>query len=310
MKLARLALLITLVTCASPLHARSPLAKVDRWFMLLDYEPQTHPITAEEFLKYEMGIFDPDHHPSFSKLDGQMVLIGTLSLTEADTRRFYWPANQTPPWAHPLTKPSTSRRSVDVTDERWQALVLDQILPHLIVQGFNGALLTDLHKVSQAEENESDSQTALLELIGKIHEKYPSFLLISNNGLDLLDKLAPMLDGMMVEDVCMRFDPQSEAYVAVPKEERAYKVKRLQALMKQFKLPVYSLDYVPESDTNAARKCWVFAKRVGFRPYLAEGSLDQIYTYPMTKPRQSWRQRQRTSYSDGFVEEHAANSST
>jgi hypothetical protein len=118
---------------------------------------------------------------------------------------------------------------------------------------------------------------AMVELVREIHEAFPDFKLISNNGFTVLERIAPYLSGMLSEDIHMMVDFENDSYQPVPEEDYDYKVEMLQRLMKRYDLPVFNIDYVSQKNHRLRKKLIRKSQRLGFKPYVAETNLSEIY---------------------------------
>lgn len=260
------------------------LRDVRDWFILLAYEPQTT-IDSDLIKKYDMAILDADAHPDLEELRDQMILIAYISVGEAEDYRFYWDNIKKHPMVIRRNPNWEGNYYVDVRHKDWQNLLLNEVIARIRKQGFKGLMLDTLDTAQFLElENPikyAGSQKAMIELVKKIHKKYPDLFLISNNGFSLLDELGPFLSGALVEDIYMMPDFEAHGYKPVPEEDREYKVTVLKKVMERFGLPVFVIDYVPSHDEDRVKKCLVDLKALGFKPYIAEKNLSEIYNAGM-----------------------------
>jgi uncharacterized protein (TIGR01370 family) len=256
------------------------LASVKNWFILLDYQPQESPLNDRTIRSFDMAIFDPDNHPPLEKIKNKLILISYISLGELDPNRSYWERVKDEPWV--LDKnPEWGSFYVDIRDKKWQGLLLDEVIPGIISQGFSGLMLDTLDTAAMLEEKDplafNGAKEAMADLVRQIHSRYPRLSLISNNGFAILEEIAPYLSGMLSEDIFMMIDFKNNGYQPVPQQDREYKVAMLKNISEKYKIPVFVIDYVSSQDRTLVLRTKKKLRELGFRPYIAEKDLDRLY---------------------------------
>ncbi len=268
-------------SCNRSSSLRSKLSRVQKWFILLDYDPSRDTTRTDEILKFDMAVLDADAHPSLEVLRKKILLIGYVSVGEAEAYRFYWEKIKNAPWLLAENPDWKEGFRVDVRDPAWQALILDEVIPRIIAQGFDGVMLDTLDTADYLEETSPEkfkgARGAVTDLVRQIRRKYPGLLLISNNGFSVLEEIAPFLNGMLAEDIYRMPDFEKGGYKEVPEEDRRYKVRILRRIQAERKLPVFNIDYAAEGDRETVRECIREARTLGFKPYIAEKNLSKIY---------------------------------
>lgn len=261
--------------------SREKLSKIKSWFILLGYDPARTEVPNETVSKFEMAILDPDSHPPLSPLREKMILLSYLSLGEASTYRSYWDRIKDKPWVLHENKDWKDSYRVDVRSEEWGTIVLDEAIPGILEQGFQGLMLDTLDAAAFLEETAPEKfkgvKQAMADLVKAIHEKYPQLLLVSNNGFGILNEIAPVLDGLLAEDIHWMIDFEKQKYREVPKTDREYRINLLKGTAKAYSLPVFNIDYVSQKDRRLIKKCIKKSKKLGFKPYVAEKDLSEIY---------------------------------
>ena len=228
-----------------------------------------------------MAILDADAHPPLEDLSDKVILIAYISVGEAENYRFYWDTIQNTPVVIRKNPNWEGNYYVDVRSKEWQDLLLKEVIPRIRQSGFKGLMLDTLDTADMLESEDpvkfAGSRQAMIDLVRKIHTQYPDLFLISNNGFPLLNDIGPSLSGTLVEDIHMMIDFESHGYKPVPYEDREYKVNILKETMERFRLPVFAIDYVASQDEELIKKCIEESKALGFKPYLAEKNLSEIY---------------------------------
>ena len=121
------------------------------------------------------------------------------------------------------------------------------------------------------------SADSMVKFIKEIHEAYPELLLISNNGFEILDDIAPYLSGMLVESIYMSYNPDTEENIAVADDDRAYKLYYLQRIQEEYNLPVFAVDYISSDDISLIRDTAERLRLLNFKPYIAKKGLKELY---------------------------------
>ncbi|MDD4900285.1 MAG: endo alpha-1,4 polygalactosaminidase [Candidatus Omnitrophica bacterium] len=258
----------------------NPLNNIDKWFILLQFDPAQDKITPEKIAQFGLAILDPDSHPPLEIFPSQAILIAYISLGEAAPYRSYWPSIQNSKCIAGRN-PNWGSYYVDVRDPLWQKIILEELVPKIESLGFKGLMLDTLDTAAMLEESSPEKfkgqKQAMEQLVRKIHKKFPKMLLISNNGFAILERIAPCLSGLLVEDIYSMIDFKNQKYKEVPPAEREYKVNVLKKIRQEYNLAVFAIDYVAPDDRPAIKKISRQISELGFKPYIAEKNLDKIY---------------------------------
>ncbi len=255
------------------------LFNINKWFILLDYH-ESKDISADVINQYDMAIFDPEHHPSLDNLKDGMVLIGYLSVGEAEGYRSYWSDIKDKYWVLGPNPNWDENYIVDVRSREWQELILDNVLPDIVKKGFHGIMLDTLDTGQYLESLNADfkgAESAMVHLVKAIKKKYPKLLLISNNGFTIMERIAPSLSGILIEDIHMMVDFKNNSYERVPVQDRQWKIANIKKAQKINSLAVFNIDYVSQKNKKLIRQCIVDSHQLGFNPYVAEKDLNKIY---------------------------------
>jgi polysaccharide biosynthesis protein PelA len=257
------------------------LQSVKKWFILLNYDPQRFGVNPGQVQAYDLVIIDADQHPALDLFKPTAFRIAYVSMGEAEVYRFYWPQIQGTSFVLEENPNWAGNFYVDVRDSSWQALIIDTVISKIVQAGFQGIMLDTLDTAEFLEDRDPEKfygmRAAMTAFVKKVHEKYPGLLLISNNGFALLPELAPFLSAMLVEDVYRMPDFEKGGYTDVPQADREYKIKTLVQLQRAYHLPVFNIEYVSRTDKKNIRFCLRASRRLGFKPYVAEKELREIY---------------------------------
>ncbi len=259
----------------------STLNKVERWFVLLDYDEDRFQVKKEDVHGFDMAVLDPDHHPSLQLFKPGQILMAYISVGEAENYRSYWKRINKKPWVVGSNADWGGNFYVDVRSPEWVKIVLDEVLPPIIAQRFKGVFMDTLDTAEYLESLDpikyAGVSEAMVELVRQIHERYPQLFLLSNNGFSLLEEIAPYLSGLIVEDINMMVDFENDSYKKVLARERNDKIRILKAVTEKYGLPVFNIDYVSQEDKKLITECILASKLLGYKPYVAEKDLSRVY---------------------------------
>ncbi|MCF3651875.1 endo alpha-1,4 polygalactosaminidase [Synoicihabitans lomoniglobus] len=142
---------------------------------------------------------------------------------------------------------------IDLSDERWVDLLVDEFARAAVGRGFDGFFLDTLDSV------ESDGRAGAVALVRRLRQLQPQAMIVANRGFDLLPDLQDVVDGVLVESVFGTFDFNDRRYRPVAANDTAVLVERLHAL-KSEGYEVFVLDYADPTDEPTARN---IASRIG-----------------------------------------------
>jgi polysaccharide biosynthesis protein PelA len=276
-----LLMILLFVACGPRAENASPLNRVDSWFILLDYSPDSNPVTDKEVSCYRMAILDPDNHPDLSILSDHAVKIAYLSVGEAEDFRSYWPDIKSSKWILGQNENWPGDYLVDPTSSEWRNLLLEKVIPEIVGQGFQGLMLDMLDAVDTLAQQDpgkaQEYQQGMIELVFAIHSQFPQLLLISNNGFTILNEIAPALAGLLVEGLFWMPDFEKGGYKATPHQWTRDKIAILTPLMESYYVPVFDLEYIDPAQHSKMKKISKDVRQLGYKPYFAEKELNQFY---------------------------------
>ena len=257
------------------------LQDIEKWVILLGYDPDAGKVTAEALEPFDLVILDPDTHPPLEWVKDDALRVAYVSLGEAEDYRAYWKEIKNKPWIVRENPDWKGNYYVDVRNSEWQEVILERVIAAVVSQGFDGIFMDTLDTADYLESQPGDryagSRRAMIDFVKKIRERYPDLILISNNGFPLLQELAPFLDAVLVEDIYWQADFEKNTYKEVTPEDRDYKVGILKKVLAARELPVFNVDYAAKTEKETIQKCIRDSKKLGFKPYVAEKDLSEIY---------------------------------
>ncbi len=239
-----------------------------------------------EFRGYDLVVLDGARHPSVEEIsrNGATVL-GYLSLCEVERNRDWFGTvrdaglllGEKPDWPGSYV--------IDIRDARWRQLVVKQLAPRILAQGFGGLFLDTLDDASELERTDPVKfhgfPAAAVELVAEIRREAPSAVLMVNRGYDLLPRLLPYIDIALGESVYGTYDFSTRTYHPVPAALYQQQTKVLAEMKRQKpRLRVCTLDYWDPADREGIRRVYREERAHGFDPYVTTISLDQLSKEP------------------------------
>jgi cysteinyl-tRNA synthetase, unknown class len=133
---------------------------------------------------------------------GRRLVIGYLSLTEAEQRRPYWQsewvatgADKRPTWLQDENPQRRGNWRVDITDSGWHAALYgteDSLVDRMLSNGFDGVYLDTGTFIENAKDDRSDAEWRVAELISRIATyarlQHPRFIIMLDDAEQLIDR--------------------------------------------------------------------------------------------------------------------------
>jgi len=229
--------------------------------------------------RFALVILDSEHHPPLGPRPRPLTL-AYLSLGEVGTFRPYFDAVQREGLLAGVN-PNWDSHFIDLRDPRWAARVLEELLPAIIVQGFDGVLLDTLDSAIYLEEQDPQQfrgmQDAAVRLVNNIRAKYPGLLIAMNRAYPLLPRVEQSLDYELAESVYGSYDFERKAYKPVHRADTLSQLVALrEARERRPELEILTLDYWNPEDSRGIKRIYRKQKAHGFHPYVATIKLDRI----------------------------------
>lgn len=182
---------------------------------------------------------------------------------------------------------SEGARKLDIRHPSWQSLVLDQLVPAMLAQGFNGLMLDTLDTPAYLElidaKHNAGMRQAAIDLVHAIRKRHPKLKLIANRGYALLPNLVDILDALIAESLLTRPNASGGGSGWTEASEVSQQLKLLAPATRRAKpLPILSLDYWPPEDTATIQLIYRRERKLGHHPYVTTPLMDQIIPEPQT----------------------------
>jgi hypothetical protein len=171
----------------------------------------------KEFRGYDLVVFDGDVHPPLKPISANgSVVLGYLSLCEVERHRKWFTAardsgllvGENPNWR--------GSYFIDLRDARWRKIVVGQLVPEVLAQGFQGLFLDTLDDAADLERRDPRTfrgmKAAAVQLVRDIRTAAPTATLMVNRGYDLLPEIARSIDIVLGESVYGTYDFAAKTY--------------------------------------------------------------------------------------------------
>lgn len=276
-------LLILLFSCAGREKIRIGFQhkKINNWVCVYNENASLNNIK-----KFDLAILDADAHPDLAELKkSNTILIGYVSLGEVGEYRWYWKLIYDKPWV--LDKnPNWGGHMIDVRSLEWHNFVIEKIIPKIMDQGFDGIFLDTIDNAEYLEKyypkkNYPNAQESMVTLIRALRKNFPSIYIIVNRGFSILDKIGPVIDGVVAETIFSSFDFKTSRYRLLTLAEYSTNLKLLYDAKRKFNFAVFTLDYSNPKNKANIRKIIKKSRDHGFIPYISTINLDSIYSYTL-----------------------------
>ncbi|MCW2243392.1 endo alpha-1,4 polygalactosaminidase [Azospirillum canadense] len=248
------------------------------------YYADKEPVKA--FEPYRLLVLDSAHHPPLRVLkDRGKTLLGYISLGEVEQHRPWFApvkdwgllSEENPNWAGSFY--------VDVRDQRWVKLVVEELVPAILRQGFDGIFLDTLDNPPHLERTDAKRWAGMTEgaarLVRAIRANWPGIRIMQNRAYEILPDVAPMIDFALGESVYAGWDFAAKTPRLQSADDYRFQVEALTGARRvNAALGLYSLDYWDPADAEGLRRIYALQRANGFVPYVSVVDLDRIVPEP------------------------------
>lgn len=241
---------------------------------------------VEAFASYDLIVLDADHHPYLEGfIQQKKEILGYISLGEVENERSYFGEVKEQGILLQENEYWPGSFYVDVRDPRWAKLVIEDLIPQILFQHFDGLFLDTLDNPGDLERKDPERYKGMVEaaaqLVKLIRQHYPNIKIMMNRGYELLPKVGGTIDMVMGESVYADYDFENKTYRVIPKDLYETQVKILkEAQLMNPNLQVYTLDYWDPTDSKVIKDIYQKQRDNGFIPYVATVDLHKIVPEP------------------------------
>lgn len=252
-------------------------AESGRWTVYYGHEK-----SWDEFSKYDLVVFDGDRHPEVRPLVGrEKEVLAYLSLVEvANSRSFYRKLKQA---GVVLETMPDGRAVVDVRNPEWTRLLIEEVIPAYVRQGFTGLMFDTVDTATALEAKDPVKYAGMREgvasTIRHIRLHYPYLHLMVNRGFELLPQVEQDIDMVLAESIFI--DSREQPARPFPVEHYGSVLDMLaNAKARNPEIKLFSLDYWNMEDADGVKKIYARQREAGFVPYVSTPDLQAIYAEP------------------------------
>jgi uncharacterized protein (TIGR01370 family) len=229
----------------------SRLAGIDRWWCY--YGADARAFTS----KLPLLILEGDHFAENRALPAKTVpgqlRLAYVSLGQINIHHWAFPAAAQAHWLRKVDPSWPEARGVDVRAPDWRTLVVEAIAPLPIQRGFDGLFLDTIDNALAAEDASPGTHDALVGLIAALRQRLPNAVLLANGGALVAPRLAPLVDGFLIEDIESSWDFAKKTHRSLQGADKAGRLALLNSL-KATGRPVFVLDYAAAAEREAVTK--------------------------------------------------------
>lgn len=246
-----------------------------------------HSLPAEDFLPYDVVVFDGKKHPPLRPLLNQgKYLLGYLSAGEAEKYRADFEELKQKKLLLMENKDWPGHYIVDVRNPHWGEYLIQEKIPELLHKQFDGIMLDTLDSPLYLEEASPKQyegmRKAVVELVQAIRMHFPNIKIMVNRGLPVLKEMAPSIDMLLAESILVKHDADNPDKVTYF-DKRIYQgildlINESKEIAPQLK--VYSLDYVHNDDVNIVNEIYTMQRNNGLIPYVSTLDLQTLKAEP------------------------------
>jgi uncharacterized protein (TIGR01370 family) len=170
---------------------------------------------------------------------------------------------------------------IDVRSLKYVKMVIEEIIPYILFQGFNGLFLDTIDNAEYLESLDkryAGMQEATIKLIKGIRLHYPEVLLMANRGFSLTHAIGGQIDALLGEGIFTEFNFKDKSYFWTNEQDRQEAIHSMHEAQKlNPKLQLFSLDYWNQNEPHTVEQIYQIARKEGFIPYVSQVELNKIY---------------------------------
>lgn len=248
-------------------------------------------LPAEAFLPYDLVVFDDAVHPPLTPLQSpSRILLGYVSLGEAAPHRPFEVHNRVglKLTENPFWK---GNQIIDVSLPAWRKFLLEEHIPSILAQGFNGIMIDTIDSPLYLAWNKPDHYgelyVACVKLVKAIRKKYPQMVIMVNRGFEvgskrsILPDIAREVDFVLAESTMAQQDHLTKKFTFHPPKMQHNSREILTAAQKvNPHLRILSLDYWDPKEVEGVKNLYRAQRQNGYIPQVSTVLLDTLYPEP------------------------------
>ena len=182
--------------------------------------PPVNELSQFSRIVVEPDNIDPTEHQSLRQHGA--TTFAYMSIGEIGPTRPWF--NSLPESATLGTNESWNSKVMDLTSNDWQRFILQRV-NELTARGYNGLFLDTMDSYqlyAKTPEQKQQQEQGLGNLLYRIKRQHPNLRLIANRGFEIINQIAPYLEGIAAESLYYGWDNTAQKYVAVPENDRQW----------------------------------------------------------------------------------------
>lgn len=240
----------------------------------------------QSLVNYDLVVFDLQKNANIRPLtDRGKLVFNTINFASIAKSDKYFSALQNAPV--PLIKIAGKEEHfvVDLRSKEWTELLLQQLIPVILRQGFDGIYIDDIDQLLELEKSNPQSYGGLAEAalknIKTVRRHYPEMKIMMQNATNMSAKFAPYIDLLMVKALLSRYQESTPHYQ--PRNENEIKnivLELEQAKKANSKLEILTLDFSDPQDKKGIKQIYEQQRKFGFIPSVSSAPNDGLLMEP------------------------------
>ena len=242
-----------------------------------------------EYGRFDLVVLDGLHHPPLVRKEpGKPVLLGYVTVGESDPSSPTWVLAQNQSFVAG-TNDNWGSLVIDMRSAKWQAILLDLVIPKVLAQGFDGIFLDTIDSALALAEGKDAAKyngmrESILEFLRTVRTRFPNIHICMNRGLELLPEAAPLINSLLIEDLSFEYDFDKKEYRAVKQQVRqALVAAARKGLAANPALTVLTLDYATPDQKERIKSAISYSRSKGFVPYVSTLALDKVFYHTLAR---------------------------
>ncbi|MEO0514197.1 MAG: endo alpha-1,4 polygalactosaminidase [Planctomycetota bacterium] len=181
----------------------------------------------------------------------------------------------------------------NANDPGWRADRVKEAKRLIEEEGYDGLFLDTL----DTAQIYPDSADGMVQLVADLRQALPASPIVLNQGFDLFHRLAPMVDGLMLESFTATYNFDAKDYVMHPPASLDANTRivngTLQPTLETYPMPIFVLDYARPDDHETIQTAADRAVSFGYQYATAPIMLDAVYVNGIVgEPDPGWLEMQ------------------
>ena len=238
--------------------------------------------SSDPFASYNPIVFHHLSHPPLeSLLKMNKEILGYIDLTETEETDNWFSVikekgfliKENPNWPGSWI--------IDIRQNYWKEIVINQIIPYILNQGFTGLFFDQLDVAIDLENQDPKKfqgmTAAVIDLIQAIRKQFPRVRIMMNRAYEILPHVGNDIDYELAETLYTSYNFTTKQYYVRPAHEFEWQLSQLDAARASFPhLVIFSLDYWDPNDKKMYQEIYAKERQYCINPYVSTISLDSI----------------------------------